>query len=45
MVFQSFELFPWRTAIGNVAFGLEVAGVGSKERLEIAPRIHRSASA
>jgi NitT/TauT family transport system ATP-binding protein len=36
MVFQSFELFPWRTALDNVAFGLEVAGVGKKERMEIA---------
>jgi NitT/TauT family transport system ATP-binding protein len=36
MVFQSFELFPWRTSIDNVAFGLEVAGVGKKERMEIA---------
>src|SRR3982074_339558 len=36
MVFQSFELFPWRTSIDNVAFGLEVAGVGKKERTEIA---------
>jgi ABC-type nitrate/sulfonate/bicarbonate transport system ATPase subunit len=36
MVFQSFELFPWRSALDNVAFGLEVAGVGRKERLEIA---------
>jgi ABC-type nitrate/sulfonate/bicarbonate transport system ATPase subunit len=36
MVFQSFELFPWRTTIDNVAFGLEVAGVGRKERLDTA---------
>ena len=34
MVFQSFELFPWRTALGNIEFGLEVAGVGKAERRE-----------
>jgi NitT/TauT family transport system ATP-binding protein len=34
MVFQSFELFPWRTALGNIEFGMEVAGVPKAERLE-----------
>ena len=36
MVFQSFELFPWRTALGNIEFGLEVAGIAKAERREIA---------
>jgi NitT/TauT family transport system ATP-binding protein len=35
MVFQSFDLFPWRTAIENITFGLEVRGVGRRERLQI----------
>lgn len=36
MVFQSFDLFPWRTALENVAFGLQMRGVGRRERTEIA---------
>lgn len=34
MVFQSFALLPYRTALGNVAFGLELQGVRKRERLE-----------
>ncbi|MCW2242105.1 ABC transporter ATP-binding protein [Azospirillum canadense] len=34
MVFQGADLFPWRTALENIAFGLEVVGVGKAERLE-----------
>lgn len=34
MVFQGADLFPWRNALENVAFGLEVAGVPRSERLE-----------
>jgi len=34
MVFQEESTFPWRTTVENVAFPLEVAGVGKKERLE-----------
>jgi NitT/TauT family transport system ATP-binding protein len=37
VVFQDFaQLFPWRTALGNVAFGLEMKGVGREEREKIA---------
>ncbi|MRG70917.1 ATP-binding cassette domain-containing protein [Alphaproteobacteria bacterium HT1-32] len=34
MVFQSFDLFPWRTTRENVEFGLEVKGVAPAERRE-----------
>ncbi len=37
IVFQDFaQLFPWRTALGNVAFGLEMKGMPRPEREEIA---------
>ena len=37
VVFQDFaQLFPWRTALGNVAFGLEMKGVAKDERDRIA---------
>lgn len=37
VVFQDFaQLFPWRTALGNVTFGLEMKGVGKDERDKIA---------
>src|SRR5919202_7093084 len=37
IVFQDFaQLFPWRTALGNVAFGLEMKGLGKHEREQIA---------
>lgn len=36
IVFQQYALFPWRTALGNVEFGLENQKVGKKERVEIA---------
>ena len=37
MVFQEESTFPWRTVADNVAFPLEVAGVGKSERLK---RVH-----
>ena len=37
IVFQDFaQLFPWRTALGNVTFGLEMKGVSKEEREKIA---------
>src|SRR5437764_14109220 len=39
VVFQDFaQLFPWRTALGNVTFGLEMKGVAKPEREELARR-------
>lgn len=38
MVFQEESTFPWRTVIDNVAFPLEVKGVGKAERHRVARR-------
>lgn len=38
MVFQSLNLMPWRTVMGNVEFGLELAGMEKKKRRAIAQK-------
>lgn len=38
MVFQEYSLFPWRTVIDNIAFGLEMKGMPREERYRIADR-------
>jgi len=35
-VFQEYSLFPWRTVIDNIAFGLEMRGMAREERYRIA---------
>jgi len=37
-VFQEYSLFPWRTVIDNIVFGLEMNGVGREERYRTAER-------
>ena len=34
LVFQQYALFPWRTALKNIEFGLEAKGVARRERAE-----------
>ncbi|NYT05815.1 MAG: ABC transporter ATP-binding protein [Methanomicrobiales archaeon] len=36
MVFQEYSLFPWRTVLGNIAFGLEMKGETREARTRIA---------
>jgi NitT/TauT family transport system ATP-binding protein len=36
VVFQEYAVFPWKTVIDNVAFGLQMRGIGKAERLEVA---------
>jgi len=38
IVFQQYALFPWRTALGNVEFGLESKDVAKNKRAEIAQK-------
>lgn len=34
MIFQEYSLYPWKTVIDNIAFGLEVKGVETQKRRE-----------
>jgi len=36
VVFQQYALLPWRTALGNVEFGLEATGVPRRQRASLA---------
>src|SRR5690606_9616774 len=36
VVFQEYAVFPWKTVIDNVAFGLQMRGIGKEERLATA---------
>jgi len=36
VVFQEYAIFPWKTVADNVAFGLEMRGIGRKERQDTA---------
>lgn len=38
VVFQEYALFPWRTALKNVEFGLEMKGIPPKEREKTAQK-------
>ena len=38
VVFQEYAVFPWKTVRDNVAFGLQMRGVGRGERLAVADR-------
>ena len=32
VVFQEYAIFPWKTLLDNVAFGLQMRGIGKRER-------------
>jgi len=35
MVFQSFSLFPWKSVLQNIEFGLRIAGMPKTERIDL----------
>lgn len=39
MIFQDYALFPWRSVLRNVTFGLEAQGVRKHERISIAKNL------
>jgi NitT/TauT family transport system ATP-binding protein len=41
VVFQQHTLFPWKTVLANVEFGLKMSGVGKRERRERASELLR----
>jgi NitT/TauT family transport system ATP-binding protein len=41
MVFQGYALFPWRTVLENIAFGLEIKGRSRRERRDVSQRYAR----
>lgn len=41
MIFQEYSLYPWRTVLDNIAFGLEVRGMEKEERYAIADQYLR----
>jgi NitT/TauT family transport system ATP-binding protein len=36
MIFQEYSLFPWRTVLNNITFGLEIQGVEKERRRQLA---------
>jgi len=36
VVFQEYAIFPWKTLLDNVAFGLQMRGIGKRERHAVA---------
>ena len=36
VVFQEYAVFPWKTVIENVSFGLQMRGISEKERTQVA---------